>query len=70
MKIFDQVSDFEKELDNVPDLTPAQVKKSPIEALKPYKGAIIIVLNIIKIFTGKRADKKIDQLISILDFAL
>lgn len=69
MKLFDHVNEFEQELESVPDMPPSKIKNG-IEALKPYKGAIIIVLNIIKIFTGKKADNKIDQLISILNTVL
>lgn len=69
MKLFNEIEKFEQELDSVPEITPVKANIT-MESLKPYKGAIIIVLNIIKLFTGKKADKKIDQLIFVLNIAL
>lgn len=70
MKLLDKVNEFENEIESVEDVSSETHMTQPIDRLKPYKGALIILLTIIKIFTGKKADKKIDALIDILGSVL
>lgn len=44
-------------------LPPNMEQLPPMEKLKFYWGAIVLVLTIIKVFTGKKADQRINEII-------
>lgn len=71
MKVFDEFQKVNDEISSVD--VPESHFSSPgdvIEKLRPWKGVLIAVLTFIKIFTGKRADEKINQLISGINMFL
>ncbi len=71
MKLIDQIQEVETQFEEV-DVTTNHFDgpDNIVEKLRPWKGVLIAVLTLIKLFTGKRADEKINQLISGINMFL
>ncbi len=63
MKLTEQIS----EINNVADLDTNIDNLPPIEAIKANIGLISLILKLIMVFTGPRADARIKQILKALE---